>query len=429
MKTMKTIWATFGIGLILIVAIPCAWASEVDALINKLIEKGILTSEEAQEIRNEMSEESQTVAKVREVETKEVVKKMEGGSWLDKVKWNADLRLRHESQLREPAPDRHRERFRLRFGFTAKPMDPLEIGVRLATGASGDPVSTNQTFTNTFDKKPIFVDRAYGKFTPWAPLSLIGGKMDIPFETVNEGIVWDHDVTPEGVAIRWKSPISLPFVKTWLPIRPFANVGAFQISELNGDTGDPAVFGFQGGADVDLPWGLNGRWSAAYYDFTAIEGANVSNVTNAPSGNSTVTKGTARHFRFDYNLVSMIWRIGIPEIFKQPVELVGEWTRNPAAQDDNGAWMAGIEVGKVTEKLGSWKASYFFKRLEPDATFGAIADSDFGAGGTNHKGHIFGLQVGLNKYMKAGLKYFRTDEVEGSQNKVNTFQADLETKF
>lgn len=83
----------------------------------------------------------------------------------------------------------------------------------------------------------------------------------------------------------------------------------------------------------------------------------------------------------------------------------------------------------MTEKLGSWKIFYFCKRLEPDATFGAITDSDFGTGETNHKGHIFGGQMGLNKYASVGLKYFRTDEVEGSQAHNDTFQADLQLKF
>ena len=427
---MKRIAMVFIMGLILVMGPHPVWAvSEVDALLNKLVEKGILSTEEAQEVRNDMAMDSGDIAKAREADTKDVVKKMAGGSWLDKVKWSGDFRLRHESQLREPAQDRHRERFRLRFGFTAKPVDPLEIGVRLATGASGDPVSTNQSFTNTFDKKAIFVDRAYGKYTPWSWLNLTGGKMDIPFEILSENVVWDHDVTPEGVAFQWKSPTPIPGLKEWLPVRPFANVGAFQISELNGDAGDPALFGFQGGSEVDLPWGLTWKPSVAYYDFTAIKGTNVSNVTNSPSGNTTVTEGSARKFRFDYNLVSLTSRLGIPEILGQPVELVNDWTRNPSASDDDGAWMAGIEVGKVTEKLGSWRAAYYYKRLEPDATFGAIADSDFGAGGTNHKGHILGLQMGLNKYASMGLKYFRTDEVEGSQNKVDTLQVDLQMKF
>ena len=403
------------------------WASETDALINKLVAKGILTTKEAQDVRDEMTKESSSAAKSQVAQTQEVVQKMAGGGWLDKVKWSGDLRLRHESQLREPAVDRQRERFRLRFGFTAKPTDPLEIGVRLATGASGDPLSTNQSFTSTFDKKSILLDRAYAKYTPWSWLNLTGGKMDIPFESTE--IVWDADVTPEGAAVQWKSPAPLPAFKGVLPVRPFANIGAFQIAELAGDEGDPALFGFQGGADVGLPRGITWQPSVAYYDFTAIQGAKSSLITNAPAGNSTITEGAAAKFQFDYNILSVLNKFSMPDLLGQPVALVGDYTWNTAADDDNGAWQAGMEVGKVTEKWGSWKTFYYYRRIETDAAFGAITDSDFRAGGTKHQGHVMGVQMGLNKYASAGRRYLRTDEVEGSENKVDSLQADLQLKY
>lgn len=436
---MKRIAMIFAVGLVLSMGSHPVWAaSEVDALLNKLVEKGVLSVEEAQEVRNDMAKDADKRAKANEADTKDVVKKMAGGSWLDTVKWSGDLRLRHESQLREPAVDRLRERFRLRFGFTAKPWEALEIGVRLASGASGDPLATNQSFGATFDKKAIFIDKAYGKYTPWSWLSLIGGKMENPFEVVPEGVVWDSDVTPEGVAVALKSPMAVPVLKEFLPVTPFANIGAFQISELSGDAGDPALFGFQGGANIDLPWG---GWtfqpSVAYYDFTAVKGTNVSNMTGTPAGNTTTTEGAARKLTDDFNLISVLGKLSIPDVFGQPVLLVGDYTHNGARVspgddsnvDDATAWQAGLEVGKVTEKFGSWKLFYFFKRLETDATFGALTDSDFGAGGTNHKGHILGTQMGLNKWASVGVKYSRTDEIEGAQNKVDTFQADLQTKF
>lgn len=337
------------------------------------------------------------------------------------MKWSGDLRLRHETQRREPATDRNRERVRLRFGFTTKPWDPLELGVRLTTGASGDPVSTNQSFGSSFDRKPILLDRAYAKYTPWEWMALTGGKMENPFHTVSE-TVWDADVTPEGGALQLKCPSSAP-------VKPFLNFGAFQISELNSDAGDPALFGIQGGVDVALPLGISWKPSVAYYDFTAIQGTTTANVTNSPAGNSTVTEGAAAKFRDDFNVVALASTLQLPGIAGRPVGLLADWTHNHEAQDDGGAWTAGLEVGKVTEKLGSWKVSYAYKRVEPDASLGAITDSDFGGGGTNHQGHRMGLQVGLNKWASLALTYIRTDEVEGSQNKVDTFQADANLKF
>ncbi len=406
-----------------------AWASETDILLKKLVQKGILTEKEAQEVKEEVKQEAAKGDSVRGS-----ILRLRSGSprtaepvasgvpaWIKQTQWSGDLRLRHETQRREPATDRNRERFRLRFGFVTQPWDPLEIGVRLSTGATGDPVSPMQSFGGTFDRKPVLLDRAYAKYTPWDWLSAIGGKMEIPFHTVSE-TVWDADVTPEGAAFHLRAPEEGP-------VKPFGNFGAFQISELTGDAGDPAVFGAQGGMEVKLPGGLSWKPSVAYYDFTAIQGTATANVTNSPAGNTTVTEGAAAKFRDDFNLVALASTLSLPPVLKQPVSLFGEWTRNEAALDDDGAWAAGLEVGKLTEKLGSWKTFYFYKRLEPDAAFGAITDSDFGGGGTNHKGHRMGVQMGLNKWASLALTYIRTDEVEGAQNKVDTFQADANLKF
>ncbi len=443
MQVINKTVAAVAIAAAFFALVPSAWASDTDALLNKLVEKRILTVEEAQEVRNEMAADAKPQADVREVEIKEVVKKMSGGSWLDKVKWGGDFRLRHETQMRQPAVNRNRERFRLRFGFTAKPWDPLEVGVRLASGASGDPLSTNQSFTATFDKKAIFIDKAYAKYTPFmasttplSGLSMTGGKMENPFVTTPEGIVWDSDVTPEGVAIQWKDPDALPILQKWFAVKPFVNVGAFQISELSADEGDPSLFGYQGGVDMDLPWGIGFQPSVTYYDFVGIKGIATSNVTGAPAGNSTLAPSK---FANDYNLVSTQGKLTFPNILGQPVALLADYTYNnfknvsagatEDAVDDGGAYTYGAEIGKVTEKFGSWKAFFFHKRVEPDSTFGALTDSDFGGGGTNHKGYVMGLQLGLNKWATAGVKYFRTDEIEGAQNKNDTFQADLVLKY
>lgn len=409
-----------------------AWAGEnemMDILIHKLVQKGVLSKEDAKEIKKEVAEESARMAKSRAEETKDTVKGMKGGGWLNTVKWKGDMRLRHETQKREPATDRNRQRFRLRFGFTAKPADPIEIGVRLASGASGDPTSTNQSFTDTFDKKPIFIDLAYAKYAPMDWLSLVGGKMENPFFTVGEGMVWDGDVTPEGAAVQLQSKDPLPGLDRLLSVKPFLNAGAFAVEEISGDYGDPGLFGFQGGAEIGLPMEMKLTTGGGYYEMTGIEGRRTSDITAAPGGNTTQGAAAAAVFMHDYDMVTFTNKLGLPKVLGQPVSLRGDYVHNTGAKEDNSGWMAGLDVGKVTDRFGSWQAGYAYKRLEPDATFGAITDSDFGTGGTNHKGHILYASMGLSKYASVGLKYFRTDEVEGSQAHNDTLQADMLLKF
>ena len=421
MNRRRQLFATLFLGVSL--GFPSVCSASEEALLKKLVEKRILTSQEAAEIKNEVAAEEREKAMVKEkaapapaaVSKEEILKALP--EWVRTWKWSGDLRLRYETQRQEPAVDRTRERFRLRFGFTTKPWEPLELGVRLSSGASGNPVSANQSFGSSFDKKAVFIDRAYAKYKacPWT--SLIGGKMSIPFHTTYN--VWDSDVTPEGVALQVAAP------EEWA-VRPFADFGAFQIAELSGDAGDPGLFGFQGGTEIKLPfYEAVLKSSAAYYDFTAIKGRPTSSITNAPAGNTT----TNSQFQDDFNVVNLFSELSFPKILGEPVTFLADWTHNEAADDDNGAWLAGVEVGKVTEKLGSWRVFYHFRRIEPDATFGPITDSDFGGGGTNHKGHWMGLEMGLAKNVSAAISYSRTDEVEGSQNRVDTFQVDANLKY
>ena len=71
-------------------------------------------------------------------------------------------------------------------------------GVALATGSLGDPTTTNETFTNFFDRKTIGLDRGYVTFNPVAHkwLSLTGGKF--PYQWQRTQVTGDPDINPEG---------------------------------------------------------------------------------------------------------------------------------------------------------------------------------------------------------------------------------------
>ena len=81
--------------------------------------------------------------------------------------FSGDLRLRHESLFgsgpvngTEPAT-RNRERYRVRFNVNAKLNDEISGGFSLASGDLGDPISTNNTETGFFTRKPFSIDKAY----------------------------------------------------------------------------------------------------------------------------------------------------------------------------------------------------------------------------------------------------------------------------
>jgi hypothetical protein len=81
-------------------------------------------------------------------------------STLGRFRWTGDVRVRGEDFFQTysgctACADRNRARIRVRFGFEGKLNDDFTAGVALATGSLGDPTTTNETFTNFFDRKTI----------------------------------------------------------------------------------------------------------------------------------------------------------------------------------------------------------------------------------------------------------------------------------
>jgi Putative porin len=122
---------------------------------------------------------------------------------LGRFRFNGDIRVRGESFFQDYSGckacfDRNRARVRVRFGFDGKLNEDFIAGVALATGSLGDPTTTNESFTNFFDRKTIGLDRGYVTYNPIAHkwLSLTGGKFAYPWQRTQ--VTGDPDINPEG---------------------------------------------------------------------------------------------------------------------------------------------------------------------------------------------------------------------------------------
>lgn len=117
---------------------------------------------------------------------------------LGRFRWTGDIRIRGESFIQNTVADRNRARVRVRFGFDGKLNEDFFGGIALATGSLGDPTTTNETFTNNFDRKTIGLDRAYITYNPTARrwLSLTAGKF--AYQWQRTAVTGDPDLNPEG---------------------------------------------------------------------------------------------------------------------------------------------------------------------------------------------------------------------------------------
>ena len=400
------------------------WAmSDVDILLNKLVQKGILTSGDAGEIRQEM-------AKDREANNRQLAKDIlpePVRNWT----WGGDIRLRNDYRNRTgTGQDVNRQRIRFRYGFDAKVADDLKVGARLATGSTTDPISTNQTFNTAFNHKTIVLDRAFAEYSPEIPglgkTAITGGIIPNPFWTVGQ-LVWDEDLNFDGAAVNLSTGLG-PMVTL------FTNDGAFALTSDIGEAS--SLWSVQGGVVVkpfpnseeEALKNLKITSALAYHDYK--------NVTNPLSEQSTQTtaggaKGNNTAVR-DFNLLNPTFELS-SQYADIPFGVFGDIVRNTAVVNDENGYQVGFRIGKAQVPLDlrkGWEAGYFFERLDPDAAFGPFVDSDFGNGGTNHRGHAYWVKLATLKNSVVQLKYMNTQEAKGpTKNHADTFQADWVTKF
>ncbi|MBI4431943.1 MAG: putative porin [Candidatus Omnitrophica bacterium] len=380
--------------------------------------------------------------------------------WLKGAKFGGDFRLRQEyfdyfdKNTDAGATDRsrNRSRVRLRWGFEKDFGDDWKTGFRLATGNTTDQVSTNATLGNPgyFTFKSIVIDKAYAEVSPnslkdYGALkgATIGaGKFDNPFARYSTPILWDGDVTPEGLYEKARFQI-LSAEENQVSLD--AAMGQFIVNENSGADTDAQLYGYQGalnwstvnfGADrpVDLSLAL-GFYNTVNYSRT---------VSNNTAGTNYLRTNSADGDEFE------IWdfypEIRIP-VGGRPLTLWYNFVTNTDDTDGNeaafgekeDAWGAGFKFGKAGKK-GEWEAFWGYYEIEANAVMAAFSDADFGGPGntghTNRKGHKFGLVYQLTDAITVNWTGFvvrplnPTTLVSSSANEsVFRSQADLVYKF
>jgi hypothetical protein len=387
--------------------------SSGDALINKLEQKGILSADEAKELRAENAQDFNNSF------TNNFGGSLPGGlgapDWVKGYKLSGDFRGRFDEQAADNSAfvDRIRLRYRLRLGLTVNMKDDLQVGFRLGSGDTGggittgaSPLSNNSTFQDNGTKKPLWIDAAYGRWTPindgtWMLMGTFG-KMDQPFQA--SPMMFDPDYTPEGGAINATYKIN---DRHSLAL----NTAAFILDEEAGSSHDPFMYGGQ------LIW--NASWTSkissslgvAAFDIVNPDMLTSANVPNINQGNTRTAGGS---LVYNYNPVfvdgSVTYKLDSFPLYKGafPIKLAAEYLDNPGAPSNNEGFWGGITFGKVGAKH-TWDLSYRYQYLEGDAWYEEVVDDDnvsfyptapVGAavgmfGGTNVKGHLVKFNYAL----------------------------------
>ncbi|MFA5094604.1 MAG: putative porin [Candidatus Omnitrophota bacterium] len=425
--------------LALFSAASCSYASDMDILVQKLVDKGVLTPGEGQQILTETKEEIR----------KEMAQGKVAGvpQWVQDIKLKGDFRLRYQwdkaKQAASTDSQRDRARIRLRIGAETRVVDNFNVGFGIATGTTSDPKSTNITLGDGFAAKNIVLDYAYGRYTPdWnSPVSttFVGGRFKNPFWEPISALV-DGDINLDGVSttLGYKVNDSADL---------FLSYGFLTVLENSSDRGDPILNVIQPGVNwkildnVKLKSAVDFWLANGVKDHTAISYSPGSNSMGRLSDQNKQSSSVV--YLHDYKSVVPKLEIGFTEPFFgfntgfPYFGVFGEYINNLDPSEKKTGWIAGLKIGneKVSGK-NQWQFVYDYRFIEKDAFLDIFPDSDFYGGKTNAKGNHLSFNYGVSKNSVLTLSYFNTRNMTRLTNKsdssrlpAQTIQADWTVKF
>jgi hypothetical protein len=280
-------WVAGGAGVLASLALAGgAPAQSSDPLLNALIKKGILTEDEAKDIKAEAEAGQSTNAPV-------TATKWKISDGIKDVELFGDLRLRYEyREADSPIGDgisQRRLRYAIRFGLRGDLTDDFYYGFRVETAAN--PRSPWATFGSSTGGVPyqgpygkstatIYLGQIYMGWRPEQWLDITLGRMPQPLYTTS--MVWDTDYNPEGAAEHVKYTVGQADF--------FGNFGQFLYQEIdpssagpglgfNGTlgqyTGDIWQFATQAGVNYHVTTNISAKIAATVYEYTGMQQSSI----------------------------------------------------------------------------------------------------------------------------------------------------------
>ena len=423
--------------------------------------------------------------------------------WISSVRMKGDLRVRAETQINQAdnlqneyidflqvnakksnpteeedflniSEDRARQRARFRLSITGKPTTNLKVGARISSGNATNPVSTNTTLGDSFNRHGIVLDQAYLQYklvnlngVNWADFSW--GRMPNPFFSTD--LLWDGDLQFEGVAATFKLNVGLSkslYEMTDQNKKIILTLGSFPLQEVRFSQDDKWLHG----AQLGYRW-VSESQSAINFAVGFYHFANTTGRTNKLDDNDLdytapeyLQKGNALFdirpepteelyalaaqyqelngtFKWDMAFFSpyhLIWTLDyVKNMGYDEADIrrrsAGVLARSGGAVDDifeqkTTGYMASLDFGwpLVTER-GNWRLSFAYKYLERDAVMDAFTDSDFHLGGTDAQGYIFRFDYGLTNNSWLSLRYLSSKEIDAAPLGVDIVQLDISARF
>ncbi len=373
-----------------------------------------------------------------------------------------------------------RERFRL--SIDAEVANGLDAGIRLATGNTPNPVSTNQSLGNTGAQYQFALDRAFLRYNAFDNnkfnwLTAMAGRTPNPFFTAGSEVVWDEDLSFEGASATVRNKLGSkgdlsddiggkgPVV--------YATAGIFPMQTSNLISGLSARDKWMFGGQTGLEWGFDNQdtlqFGGAYYDYQNLKavlnrtgaglcanntgdqnqsapqfmqgGNSLVSICNANDGTPNGLVGLAT----DYKILDINMLYDLAVFSPIHVKFSADYAKNVGFNPNKSvvlanygtdyagktnAWQVKVDFGwGKLNTLGNWNLFTGYRYVERDAVLDAYTDSDFHNGGTNVKGWMLGGNYALVKNVWLTGRWLSGDVITGPRYGLDIMQLDLNTRF
>ncbi|MCP4899362.1 MAG: hypothetical protein GY906_20550 [bacterium] len=412
------------------VAIRASEDSKVDQLTQLLIAQNVITVDEAKVVTQVDAPriavaESATPAAIADAP----VVKAEKKSWTDRLRITGDLRLRYEGFSQDNSfyhDRRDRFRIRLRPGLEATITDNLKAGFQLRNGDPNDPVSNNTSFDGGFQAKDFNLDQVYVDWRATNWLGLIGGKFDAGKRWSVSDFQWDDDVTVEGAMQNFG------FGSNGRSFKGF-KLATYQYSlEESKSNIDSYLFGAQLRSDMKLS-SDNSLALGAGYDYWENPQAVVDLTLSGKLGGNKITNFLDQDnllvsdfeilnlFAEWKNIASKTWPVKVNLFYYQNLGA------KSVAKDQDTGYFVRLQVGDY-KKPGQVAFRYSRYYSEPDALFYVFTQSDTSRA-SNVDGHRFDVRIGAVARSYFNLTWYNTRPSHGDDEELNRWQADYIIRF
>lgn len=433
---LRGIAALVGAGAL---AVATASAQDSGPLIDLLIKKGIVTDQEAEDLRADLQ---------KDFAANSSAGKLNLSSSLTEFKISGDIRMRHQIETQAPelatggyavSNEQSRERFRFRLNGDVILQKGWTAGFALETGQASD--SANQTFTGAADDYSIFVARAYVGWQPNLNWQFVVGKQKNPFYTTD--LRWDADINPQGAYEDYKY---FEGAKDTIEVRAMQHIQEDRPESVPGPLGRDAWqfeqqlvythwFGPESLNSVILAPGFSvynqSSISTALQNSNAFIGSTRGQqyLTFAGEVNWANIAGAATFFKAywdsSYNLLAGTRAYHVYNV--------------NSSQFNKGAdaWLVGVSYGYGTGKVqGDYSFKLDYRRVGLASVDVNENDSDWAFGKVNQEGWKAGVLYNLTDFVNLAATYYYTTKIQsgltyalGNLDHSQELQLDLVIKF